>query len=609
MKKTIICGLSIFWGITSSIAYTQDQPKAKAPKDMVAAALQAASQRNKKEAGDQALQKGPPVQYGLEDEEDIELEQKRKDVMSLVERGIDFFQKNTIQKACNVFTHTKDFLLGEAYLFVIDTKGNTFAHGENTNLLWQNVYDQKDGFGTFFIQRIIKVAQEGGGWVTYERRNAIKNSYAKEVKKDGKTYVIGAGYYPHSKKYAAVGLVKAAVGVFNQAIQEGRRKDEAFSYFSYPLGLFVFGDLYLYALDFKGNVMAQGDRPGLIGTNAWKYQDAKGKFLNQEIIKTLQDTNEGIWVDYVSKNAPKMAYAEKVQDAKGNSYFIACGYYPDANRKKARNLVQRAYQFVKRQGVGKKTLNEFTSKRATAYRYGDLYVFMYDMKGLSIAHGGTPDFVGKNHWNRQDDDGRYYVQELIKKAQDGGRGWVDVKLKNSFESIYVEKIKIGLEEYIIGSGVYPVSKKEMIVLLVKSGIGYLRTHEPEEAAREFTNIKGRFIRGDLNLLTLDNQGICYTYGTNTNMIWRNLLGLKDDNGKPYVQMLINLVKHGSGTVEYTLNGVPKVAYVQKVEKDGTEYIISSSYYKTTVQAAVAEQATEEEVAEAETEKEEAKLSF
>ena len=56
------------------------------------------------------------------------------------------------------------------------------------------------------------------------------------------------------------------------------------------------GDVYLYAVDFSGQMMANGDRPGLIGTNVLNVKDAEGKFVNQEIINKLKNSTEGIWI-------------------------------------------------------------------------------------------------------------------------------------------------------------------------------------------------------------------------------------------------------------------------------------------------------------------------
>ena len=46
-----------------------------------------------------------------------------------------------------------------------------------------------------------------------------------------------------------------------------------------------------------------------------------------------------MWVEYVSKGAPKLAYGEKLVDEKGTNYFVACGYYPDSTPEKVKDLV------------------------------------------------------------------------------------------------------------------------------------------------------------------------------------------------------------------------------------------------------------------------------
>lgn len=510
--------------------------------------------------------------------ETFDIEEKRKSVISLVEQGVKFFNENDLVATSSAFSHTKEFIKGELYLFLFDTKGVFFAHGQEPSLLWKNRYDAKDDLGALFMQDMIKLAQEGGGWTTYEWRGAIKVSYVKLVSKDGKDYVIGTGYYPHSKTDKVVGLVKGAVALFNRVVSEGRSVTEAFSTMSYPLSKkFVLGDLYLYALDFNGVMMAQGERPGLIGRNAWLSKDSTGKYVNQEIIKTLKETEEGIWIEYTSKNTLKKAYAEKVQDSKGNFYFIACGYYPDAGREKAIDLVRRGYQFMKANGKSQ-AAKEFTSKRISTFRYGDLFLFVYTMKGVCVAHGGNEELVGDNQWDLKDEDGHYYVREIIEKAKKGS-GWVNYKINNSFESAYVEGIDLGIEHFVIGCGLFPVSKSETMTLLVNTAVSYLKAHTEEKTFREFVERNGSFVRGDLFIFAFDDTGICYAYGDDFTLIWRNLIDLKDEDGKPFIKDMIEAVKRGPSKIRYKLNGTPVVAYAVQVEKDGKNFILGSHFYQ------------------------------
>jgi len=42
-----------------------------------------------------------------------------------------------------------------------------------------------------------------------------------QIEKDGKAYVLGAGYYSHSKRNMVVNLVRGAVAHFNTVIKNG----------------------------------------------------------------------------------------------------------------------------------------------------------------------------------------------------------------------------------------------------------------------------------------------------------------------------------------------------------------------------------------------------
>ncbi len=509
--------------------------------------------------------------------EDFDEAAHRKNTVNLVERAAQYLQSHSLSDACHQFTHSKDFVHGELYLSFYDSKGVLLANGEDVTGMWNNRYDLRDSFGTPIVQEMINKAKAGGGWVTYEWRNAIKLTYTKEVKKDGKTYVLASGYYPQSKKDAVVSLVTSAVHFFNKMMKEGRSVDDAFSPLSYPIGRFTFGDLYLYALDFNGVQVAHGERPGLIGSNAWDYKDSTGKLVNQEIIRQLKESESGVWIDYMSKRALKRTYAQKVKDHKGNYYFIACGYYPDTNRNDLVDLVKRGYQYMKLQGKTRAT-EMFSGKQSDEYRLGDIYLMVFDTKGVVIADGGNIDNIGHNIYNERDGEGRYYVQDIIKKANNGN-GWTTIKAKNSYLSAYYEAIDLGLERYYIGAGIYPVSKKETMVLMVKGGADYVNVNDAQVAFSEFTNEKGKFIRGDLSLFVFDMSGICYAYGSDKHLIWRNLMNVVDDQGKPFIQSIINSSKEGSTFVRYQLNGATKIAYIESVQKNGKTYVIGSSFYQ------------------------------
>lgn len=512
-----------------------------------------------------------------QDNSGIDFEAKRKACVDLTERGANYLSQNSEDKAFNAFTHSREFILGELYIFVFDMHGVCMAHGQQADYIWQNLWDMRDSYGSPVIQSIINKAKEGGGWINYEWRKATKVSYVKQVEKDGKAYAIGVGYYPHSKQESVVGLVKGATALFKRTIEEGESPEKVFAMLSYPQGQFVLGDLYLYALDFSGILVAQGDRPGLIGTSAWEEADAQGTKVNQEIIKKLKESSSGsIWFKYISKRAEKHAYVEMVTDKKGKNYFIACGYYPDADRSQVIDLVRQGFRYMKANGLSG-SVESISDKRSDQFRYGDLYLEVYTLKGKCVAHGNNQDLVGKDFWDTPDQAGKFYVRDMIKQAQDGP-GWVDYKLRNLFKSNYVEKIDLGTDSYVITSGLYPISKRESAILLVKTAADYLKSVPRNQAFHEFVTVEGKFLRGDLSIFAFDFSGLCFAYGDDHNLIWKNLINLKDEDGKAFIRLFINTVKSGPGQVSFRLNGARKIAYVEAVEKDGKSYVVGSSYY-------------------------------
>ncbi len=514
-------------------------------------------------------------------DEDKEQREKRNDVIALVKRGVAYFQEHTVEEIGLAFSHTNEFVFGELYLFVYGMQGRVFAHGQQAELIWKNLYDSRDAFGIYFIREMLEKAKKGGGWVNYEWRGSTKVSYVELVTKGDESYMVGCGYHPHIKSDVVVNLVKGAVTLFNQKTKAGSSVADAMSEFSYPLGKFIVGDLYIYAYDFEGNVYANGDRPGLIGINRINYTDDRGKKLIQEMITKLKETSKGIWIDYTFNGVFKRAYAEKVTGIDGKPYFIACGYYPDVSRDDVVEMVRRGYQELKKTGESN-AFKIISDRQDLTFHKGALYLVVYDMEGVCMAHGSNIEFVGQNQWNLVDQDGAHFVQDMIKKAQADGSGWLNVRLRNALLSMYVEKVEIGLKQYVIGCYLYPVNKSETMILLAESGASYLRSHEPKEAFEEFVKGDGKFFRGDLNVFAFNPDGICYAYGDQERLIWRDLSKVQDDDGKFFIHDFIEAAKHGSGTVDYKLNKVPKIAYVELVKKGDKEFIVGSSFYQTVV---------------------------
>jgi len=85
--------------------------------------------------------------------------------------------------------------------------------------------------------------------------------------------------------------------------------------------------------------------------------------------------------------------------------------------------------------------------------------------------------------------------------------------------------------------------------MVKKAVAYIKAHGPEKAYDEFTNGKS-FKDRDLYIIVYDLNGKNLAQGANPKLVGKDLIGLKDPDGKPLIQMFVDLAKtKGKGWVE------------------------------------------------------------
>jgi cytochrome c len=87
-------------------------------------------------------------------------------------------------------------------------------------------------------------------------------------------------------------------------------------------------DLYPFVSDFKGSIVAHGDRPAMIGRNFFDLKNQDGRYFVRTMINITKDGGSG-WVDYkwpnplTNKIEDKSAYVAKL----GEGYFVGVGVY------------------------------------------------------------------------------------------------------------------------------------------------------------------------------------------------------------------------------------------------------------------------------------------
>jgi signal transduction histidine kinase len=504
---------------------------------------------------------------------------KRQDVLDLMAKGEEFLKKNSFISFVQRINLTTDLNFGELYLFVYDQKGRCYAHGRDRDMTWKNLIDYRDVFGTFFVKKAIEIAQKGGGWIAYDWHDATKVVYAKMIEKDGDKYILGCGFYPHSKEDAVVTLVRGAASTFYSYIDRGASIEDAFSDFSFLGGKFVYGDLYVYVIDKDLIIRANGRDPGEIGLSYWDIKDEQGNYLLRSVPAAFENSppGRGHWFDYVFYNAPMRTYVERVIDKKGKAYFIACGYHQYADREMAVDLVERGDKAVKERGVKRvsEIINDWANRE---FVYGRMALFIYDFEGNVIAEGARPTLVGRNMLKDLDESGYAYVQELLDRAKKEGKVWLSFRLKKATCSIYAQVVEVEGKRYIVGTSFFSIAKESAMMLLVKSAQGLLDSIEETKAFRLFSDYTGKYVSGDLTIFVYGLDGTCYADGLEVKNVWRNMLQDLDEEGRPYVKIMINEGKKRPAKVVFKKYGARMVAYVEPVKKGTKTYIIGSGYY-------------------------------
>ncbi len=123
---------------------------------------------------------------------------------------------------------------------------------------------------------------------------------------------------------------------------------------------------------------------------------------------------------------------------------------------------------------------------------------------------------------------------------------------------------------------------EQAVALVKKAAAYFRANGKEKAFAAYDDPKGEFVDRDLYIFVYSQKGEILAHGANKRMIGKNLMDIKDEDGKKFVKEQIDLaMSKGSGWVDLkwvnpvTKTMQPKASYVEKVD----DVIIGSGIYK------------------------------
>jgi len=118
--------------------------------------------------------------------------------------------------------------------------------------------------------------------------------------------------------------------------------------------------------------------------------------------------------------------------------------------------------------------------------------------------------------------------------------------------------------------------------MVKKGVAFIKANGKDKGYAEINNKAGQFTDRDLYLVVYGLDGVVRSHGANEKMIGKNLLELKDVDGKAFVKERVELAQaKGTFWQDYKFTNPvskkiePKSAYCERLE----DVVVCGGIYK------------------------------
>lgn len=222
------------------------------------------------------------------------------------------------------------------------------------------------------------------------------------------------------------------------------------------------------------------------------------------------------------------------------------------------------------------------------WRHGEAYIFVLDPEGNMLVHP-DPAMEGKNEMDLKDINGKPIIRGIIGVATtfpDKSEGWYHYEfpvpggLLPRWKSTYVRVVTAPSgKKYVVCSGAYDDRmERAFVVDLVNDAVGQIEKNG-EAAYPLFHDRTGPFIAKRAYIFVFDTSGVDLVNPGFPTLEGRNLLDLKDTQGKPAIREMFSVVQtRGSGWVDYMWPkpgesvSTQKSAYVRKA-KLGDKWVL------------------------------------
>lgn len=497
--------------------------------------------------------------YAQQQSQELSARRKLQDCKTMVDAAVAYINTVSLPVACKSIIEDPRWRKGEMGVFIFDDTGVCYVFGQDRRYAWHDFQKKTTLAQSDFISNMLNVSKNGGGIVSFTWNNGYMQAYVKHVVKDGRLFLVGSGFYPDSGRYVVEQLINSALEYTAQ-----NSITELFERINNPVGLFVHGDIYIQVYDIRGFCVAHGKSLELIGQNLINDMSSDGNYIVRDYIKIAQSEDGYGWYEYRSRlgGIVKSTYVQGLRTAEGREYILVCGYYPTITENDVRTVVKRAVSYMRTHGA-EQSFPVF-SQPVGPFAYGGLTLFVYDLEGKIVADMSNPAFVGQNLMNSVDADGRFVTKVIIEQAKKYTSGWVSFNLKNSYNMMYIQKVKLPDGEYVLGAAFYPIGKPVTVRFMVEKAVRFVEQAGPEIAFDLFSGGSSEFLRGDVQVEVLSPEGFVLVSGVDRHKIWTLDKTEVDEKGVPIVEKIESIASSGGGWIEHIRNGARRRVYAKQV---------------------------------------------
>jgi cytochrome c len=125
------------------------------------------------------------------------------------------------------------------------------------------------------------------------------------------------------------------------------------------------------------------------------------------------------------------------------------------------------------------------------------------------------------------------------------------------ETLMLNKWNRGLMAAVLGFGLVSASlaeergTKDEAVAMTNAAVDHVKKVGVEQAFKDFTEDKATWTKKDLYVMAYNHEGTCMAHGANGKLVGKNLVNLKDANGKEIIKEFTAVsTGKGKGWVDY-----------------------------------------------------------